>query len=132
MTDALANEIVQNTTLHLNLSQDAIVITEDKVRLCLITHLERLEAKKDWITPASILITLAITFATTSFRDFLLPAATWQAVFFIAALLDMVWLAMKARMALKAPSLEDLVSSMKRAGAVAERRSEAPTLHSSI
>lgn len=117
VTDALASEIVQQTKLHLNLSQDAIVITEDKVRLCLIAHLGRLEARKDWIAPAGILVTLAIAFATTTFRDFIFPATTWQAVFLVAAALDVAWLARKVWLAWKTPSVEDIVTSMKRAGA---------------
>lgn len=117
VSDALASEIVQNTTLHLNLSQDAIVITEDKVRLCLIEHLGRMEAKKDWIAPAGVLLTLLITFATTTFQDFGLKAATWQAIFVISAVLSLAWLIWAAKAAWSAPGVEDVVAIMKRAGA---------------
>lgn len=117
MTDALAGEIVQQTKLHLNLSQDAIVITEDKVRLCLIEHLDRLGARKDWIAPAGILLTFAVTFPTTTFHDAGLPASTWQAMFIIATLLNAAWLLKALWRAWKSPKLEEVVASMKRAGA---------------
>ena len=117
VTDALATEIIQNTKLHLNLSQDAIVITEDKVRLCLIEHLRRLEAKRDWIAPAGILATLAVTFTTTEFQDLFLPKTTWQAIFVVAAAVDAFWLLKKLWVAWNAPTVEDIVRKMKRAGA---------------
>jgi hypothetical protein len=117
VSDALASQIVQNTTLHLNLSQDAIVITEDKVRLCLIEHLGRIEAKRQWRAPAGVLLTLSITFATTDFNDFFLKAVTWEALFIISTVLILVWLAWAIRKAWGAPSVEDVVASMKRAGA---------------
>lgn len=124
--DALAGEIVQNTTLHLNLSQDAIVITEDKVRLCLIEHLGRMEAKKNWIAPAGVLLTLLITFATTTFQDFGLKATTWQAIFIISAVLSVAWLLWTAKKAWKAPSVEDIVAIMKRAGATQSQGTPKP------
>jgi hypothetical protein len=119
MTDALAGEIVQQTRLHINLSQEAIVITEDKVRLCLIAHLGRLEARKDWIAPSGILLTLVVTFATTTFRDSLLSAATWQAIFVVSTVLTVAWLARAIWRAWNAPTVEDVVGSMKRAGVAA-------------
>lgn len=119
MTDALASEIVQQTKLHVNLSQEAIVITEDKVRLCLIAHLKALEAKKDWIAPAGVLLTIVGTFATTTFHDAGLSAATWQAVVIIAGVMTLVWLARALWVAWNAPTMENVVASMKRAGAVA-------------
>ena len=125
MIDALASEIVQQTKLHVNLSQEAIVITEDKVRLCLIAHLRGLEAKKDWIAPAGVLLTIIITFATTTFRDAALSAATWRAVFVISGVLTFAWLVRTLWVAWKAPTMEDVVASMKRAGAVAVSAGEA-------
>lgn len=84
-------EITQNSTVHLNLSQDVIVTTEDKLRLCLQGHLERLIAKQGWIAPVSLFITLLIVFATSSFREFILPATTWQAIFVIGAIGTGIW-----------------------------------------
>jgi hypothetical protein len=117
VTDALASQIVQNTTLHLNLSQDAIVITEDKVRLCLMEHLAKLEARKDWIAPAGILVTLIATFASTTFKNFILEAAVWEALFILLTVFDIGWLFVCVKRARNAPRIEDVVSSMKKAGA---------------
>jgi hypothetical protein len=119
MTDALAGEIVQQTKLYLNVNQDAIVITEDKVRLCLIQHLSKLEARRDWLAPAGIFLTLAVTFPTTTFHDAVVSAATWQAVFVIVTALDLAWLVRTVWRAWRSPKLEDVVASMKRDGASA-------------
>lgn len=126
VSDALASQIVQNTTLHLNLSQDAIVITEDKIRLCLIEHLGRIEAKKDWVAPTGVLLTLLITFATTTFQDFGLKAATWQSIFIISTVLSIGWLLGAIRKAWNAPSVKDLVATMKRAGATQSQGAPKP------
>lgn len=117
VSDALAGQIVQNTKLHLNLAQDAIVITEDKVRLCLMRHLQLAEAKRGWIAPAGVLLTIAATFATTTFHDYLVQAATWQAIFIVAGILDIVWLIRAITQAVRAPEIEDIVGEMKAAGA---------------
>jgi hypothetical protein len=119
ITDALASEIVQQTKLHVNLSQEAIVITEDKVRLCLIAHLRGLEAKRDWIAPTGVLLTIIGTFATTTFHDAGLSAAAWQAIYIISGIMTLGWLGRALLVAWKAPTMEDVVASMKRAGAVA-------------
>ena len=115
ISSALASQMVQNTSLHLNVGQNTIVITEDKVKLCLLEHLGRLEARREWMTPAGVLLTLVLTFATTSFKDFLLVAATWQAVFVIASALTTGWLLFALRRAWNAPSVDDVVGVMKRA-----------------
>jgi len=115
VSDALAEQIVQESKLYLNVAQGVIVITEDKVRLCLIKHLSRLEARRGWIAPAGILLTIITTFATTTFRDFVLNSDTWKAIFIIAGLLVAAWLIRAIAVALQSPSVEDVVAEMKRA-----------------
>lgn len=114
----LADEIVQNTKLHLNLGQDAIVITEDKVRLCLMEHLKRMEARRTWIAPVSVLVTIIAVFVTTEFKDdFVFKAATWEAIFFLLGVMNFGWLVVAVWRAWKAPNVEDIVKMMKKAGA---------------
>src|SRR5258708_39515755 len=48
-----------------NVTQEIIVTTADKARLCLIEALGRLERRDAWIAPAGILATLAVAFPTT-------------------------------------------------------------------
>jgi hypothetical protein len=116
ITSALTNQIAQKTKLHLNLDQDAILTTEDKVRLVLLTHLQRLEKRKSWIAPVGIFITVLTSFVTTNFKDFGLKAATWEAIFLIAGVVSFVWLVIAFIQAIKAPSLDDVVSELKKSG----------------
>lgn len=119
-SDALTDQLIQNTSFHVNLAQDAIIITEDKVRLCLMKHLEGLEQRRQWIAPAGILATLMATFPTTTFNDFVgLKAATWQAVFFLAAVITGGWLVRAVIKSARAPTLDDVVAVMKK---VSERK----------
>ena len=122
MSDALTARIVQESKLYLNVAQGVIVITEDKVRLCLLKHLSQLEARRGWIAPAGILLTIITTFATTTFRDFMLNSDTWKAIFIIAGLLVAAWLIKAIIVALRSPSIEDVVAEMKRAGVSEQAR----------
>ena len=114
VSDALAGQIVQESKLYLNVTQGVIVITEDKVRLCLINYLVRMEGRRGWIAPAGILLTIITAFATTTFRDFVLNSDTWKAIFIVAGSLVAAWLIQAIMVALRSPSVEDVVTEMKR------------------
>jgi len=116
VTSALASELARQTKVHLNLGQETIIITEDKVRLCLMMHLKSMEARNTWVAPAGILATIVASFLSSSFRDFVLDASTWRALFIVAALLSLGWLAASLRRAWRAPTIEDVVAKMKHAG----------------
>ena len=119
VTDALASEFAQQTKVHLNLGQETIIITEDKVRLCLMTHLKHMEARNAWVAPAGILVTIVASFLSSTFRDFMLDAPTWRALFIVAAVLSLGWLLVSLGRAWKTASIEDVVEKMKHAGAQA-------------
>lgn len=89
--ESLGPEFIQNSRFHVNLSQEVIVITEDRFRLCLQSHAERLTAREKWIAPVSLLATFVVVLATSEFKNFVLPAATWQAVFVISSIGALVW-----------------------------------------
>jgi len=113
MTTALTNQLAQNTRVHFNLDQNAIITTEDKVRLVLLTHLTVLEKKNSWIAPAGTFITILTSFVTTNFKDFWLPASTWEAIFLLSGVASFVWLIVALKQAYSAPSVDDIVSELK-------------------
>jgi hypothetical protein len=113
--DSLGEQFIQNSKVHINLSQDVIVITEDRFRLCLIDHVNRLAAKERWLAPVSLFLTLIIVFATSTFRDFVFPAATWQAVFLIGTVASAIWSAVALIKAFRTNTkLDTLVSDVKK------------------
>lgn len=85
------NELVQRVDT--NITQEIMVITADKVRLCLLDALDRVDRRKAWVAPAGILATLVVVFPTTTFQDFLgLSKDFWKATFFLWALSTFIWL----------------------------------------
>lgn len=114
-TKSLADQIARDTKVHINLGQDAIVITEDKVRLVLMTHLRKLETKRRWIAPLGLLVAIVTAFATANFKDaFGLKAATWEAIFILAGVASLIWTVVAIVISIRAPSVDDVVSEMKR------------------
>jgi hypothetical protein len=88
---AISEQIVQGSKTHWNVSQDVIVTTEDRIRLCILGHLTTLAEKGGWVAPVSLFFTFATAMTTADFRNFVLPAATWHAVFAICTLLTGLW-----------------------------------------
>jgi hypothetical protein len=115
LREAVNKEIAQTSRVVMNVSQETLVISVDKVRLCLLEHISLLEKRKDWIAPVSIVTSIIATLATSTFRDAWLDAATWRAVFGIALVLSIGWSAKTIYAALKAPTLDDVISKLKQA-----------------
>jgi hypothetical protein len=85
------NQLIQRVDT--NITQQIIVTTADKARLCLMQSLDRMERRRAWVAPAGILATLIVVFPTTTFRDFLgLSKEYWRAVFSLVTLGTVVWL----------------------------------------
>ena len=68
-----------------------IITTEDKLRLCIIGHIAALTEKGSWIAPVSLFLTFVTVITTAEFRPFVLPAATWHAVFVLGTVLTGLW-----------------------------------------
>jgi hypothetical protein len=123
--DAVATQMVQVTQVYVNVAQQLIVTTEDKVRLCLNERMQNIEKRGEWTTPAGILLTLLVTFPTTVFREFLLSKETWEAVFIVAAFLALGWLLRCFRRRPKAQSVDDVLNQMKQ-GTVVQPSAKQP------
>jgi uncharacterized membrane protein len=59
-----------------------------------------------------------LALVTTEFKDFVLPKATWNAVFIIAAVLAGVWLLFAVKNAFTKRTVESLISEIKADSAV--------------
>lgn len=92
-TIAISNDINAKVTHYKNVDQSFITITEDKMKLILIKHLNEIEDKKLWIAPLGIFITLLlIPLTTEKFKDaFSIPASVWQAACYIAIVIFFIW-----------------------------------------
>ena len=107
--------LVVASEVHLmNLPQEVIVTTEDKVRLCLSQHLKRMEKKKRWVAPFGILAAIILALVTSTFKDWGLDAATWRAIFIIAGVLSLSWLIYSVKEALGSEKIEDIIGELKK------------------
>ena len=113
--ETLQQKLYQTNTIHWNLEQVVIVTTEDKLRLCLQNAIDRLGAKREWWTPSALLVTLILALTTTEFKDqFDIPAATWLAIFLIAAAVTFLWTIKAIWKATRVKvSIESIVSEIK-------------------
>ncbi len=120
-TEAFASDYLQQATVHLNFDQNLVIITEDRLQLCLLNHLECVESKKSWIAPVSLFVTFVTTLCTTTFKDAIgLPASTWQALFVLLAIVSFVWSICAIVAALKnKSSLRTLLDEIKKRAKVA-------------
>lgn len=110
-----AGHLIQQTSkIHMNLEQDFILTTEDKLRLSLAKHFTRMEQKKAWLTPLGILLTIIVVFPTTEFKLFVFSADTWQAAFIISAGLASIWLVKAVYQARISSTTDDLITEIKR------------------
>jgi len=96
-----------------NLSQQVIMTTEDRLKICLLKNLAKAEKKHDWIAPFGILIAVITAFVTASFKDYLLSAKTWEAIFIIVGIGSGIWLLMTIRHAFTQIDIEEIIKEVK-------------------
>ena len=112
----VAEELVRTSTIHMNLSQRFITVTEDRLKIVLRDYAERLAHRRDWCMPASLCTSLLIVLTTKhAFADFLgVSAATWQAGALLLLAVCLVWLFHAGYSTYKArPSLDALIAAIK-------------------
>lgn len=113
MLEVLAPEWTTRSEVSINVRQRLIVVTEDKAHLCLQRNLDQMGRSRDWWTPAGIAISLLVTLVTTSFHDFVFPAATWQAISVIVLVGSLVWLVYTLSHRPKCPTIADVVQELQ-------------------
>ena len=104
----------QVNEFNLNVAQNIITITEDRLRLHLIGNLKKRERKNAWIAPLGIFLAIMLSFLKTDFKDIGLKAATWQAFFIIAAILAFGWLIYSFVQLRKIETIDELIEKIKK------------------
>lgn len=100
--------------VHTNVSQEIIEITSDKLKLILNEHIESLEKSKEWQTPLSLILTIALVLSTTNFKSsFGVPPETWLAIFILSCGLSILWLIKTIVRRTKAMTVEDILKIAK-------------------
>jgi len=117
-TVSLMGQLINISEVHLNVSQEVIITTEDKIRICLSEHLKRMEKKRGWIAPSGILTAIVIALITSTFKDIGIDAATWRAIFILSGIISTGWLTWSIKEACKSEKIEDIVSELKKGSGI--------------
>ena len=81
------------TVVYINTKQEVIVVTKDKLHLCLQGAMDRMGIRDRWMVPLGVLVPLALTLSTTSFDERFGVAGTgWATVFIMLTLFTVAWL----------------------------------------
>jgi hypothetical protein len=98
-----------------NVSQEIVEITTDKLTLILKDHVSRMETHASWQTPLAIVLTLVLALCTTDTKTaFGLSAEVWTAIFVIVTFLSFIWLLRCAWRARHCPTIEHIITAMKK------------------
>lgn len=109
----IQNKTIEITKLHGDLSQEVVIITVDKLKLILHTHINSIKERKSWIAPAGILLTIITVLVTGEFKDIIFPRSTWTAIFVITGGLMFIWLVKALWKAWHSETVQDLVEKIK-------------------
>lgn len=105
---------VQIVEVHVNVDQEIIQITEDKLRLILKDHLHLLTLKGGWVAPFSVLVSIVTTFCTAKFDTFIgLGPDFWKALFTLVGVASIVWLLVAMNSGRKVLTLDELINKVK-------------------
>ena len=96
-----------------NLATQVIVTTEDRLRLRLSEYFDKVKKKNDWIAPASLLFTIVTVFVTADFKEFILSAEVWKAIFIVSAVICLVWLVVAIKNSTNIIKLETVIQQIK-------------------
>jgi hypothetical protein len=115
-SDDLANEIIGNSTLTICLPANNVMVSEDKLEICLKDYHADVKSRDAWITPACIALSILLTLTTSKFKDALVPASTWQAFFLMGLVVDVIWLLSSIGWRKKHPEIKEIITALKQGG----------------
>ena len=78
----VSQDIFDESVIYKNVRQEFVVTTSDKLKLNLIEYQKAIGARKDWLTPFGVFLSLLLTITTAEFKDTLnIGKETWKAFF---------------------------------------------------
>ena len=109
-------EFLEGLKIHKNLDQEIIVTTVDKAKLCLIENRDLLHHQREWLTPFGLLVAIVTTLVASTFQDFGMDAAVWEALYVLGGLASVTWLWITGWQAWKLRSqggIDEIVKTLK-------------------
>ncbi len=79
--------------VHINISQEVIITTEDKIRLSIHKYVHARSIRSDWVSPLLLLVTFLLVFTTTDFHNnFLFSGDVWKGIFIVLMFSSIAWM----------------------------------------
>jgi hypothetical protein len=105
LTSQQVQELTGKIELRLPVNQEYIMANKDRVSLVFLQWRDRIKTKSAWQTPLALFISMALTFATSSFRDFSwISAGTLKGAFLFGLVGSGAWLIAETVRLIKSPS----------------------------
>ena len=82
------SELVDDLALNVNVKQEVVITTVDKLKICLTDHRDALLAGREWVSMLGLSLSLFATLTAATFSDLWMPAEYWGATYLIAGLLS--------------------------------------------
>lgn len=112
--DIVLGYLPQVSGVYLNVSQNLIVITEDKLRIHLSKSTKKMEKRGGWMAPLGIFVSLLLSILTADFKNFGLESSTWEAMFIIGAVASFLWLAYALLQRLHVETVDEVIERIKK------------------
>lgn len=112
--ESFLKERDRKSDIHLNIDQQYIITTEDKIKIALSKLVDRLEKKGRWKTPLAILITIITALLSATFNAFLFSAIIWRTIFVLGAMLSFCWIIYTLWKSRRQIGIEDVIAELSR------------------
>jgi uncharacterized protein (UPF0210 family) len=98
----------------LNVKQEHILITEDKLYIHLNKTVENLERRCSWTTPLGIFLSLLLAVLNANFKDTIFAGSIWKAIFIIGVIVSGGWLVIVLKKRGKAETIDQIIERIKK------------------
>lgn len=105
-------------------SQQYIITTSDRLKLCLLENLKKAEKKHDWVAPFGVFLAIGTTFVTTTFRDWVLPAKAWEGIFLLLGIASIFWCVVSLKSALYKIDIDIIIKEIQNVDNTMKSKSE--------
>jgi len=110
----LLREGLKQSAVHVNLGQEMMVLTEDRLRLELNELSDSAKHRQSWHAPAGVLMTEVAAFVTSSFHDTIgISGQQWQAFFRALIIATVIWLLVALVRGRRSSSADSLIERLK-------------------
>ena len=106
-------ETMAPVVIYKNTDQELIIVTRDKLQLCMQKMIDRMAARDRWMVPLGVLVPLILALVTTSFTErFKVSGVAWEAIFVMLILFTLCWLLRAVRQRGKAITVDAIVEEL--------------------